>query len=248
MGTKIAFIIAHKYYRGYTSYIEYYITNIKRYYDDALIIVVDNNSVNKKDIFDGLKKYDVTLLDNGISCKFEIGAYQVGMRYLIDSNLLDAIDYCVFTQDNFILKNRLDFNLLKDNGVTACPINSWSPDRAHKDICQTVLSGIGLYNNMDKITFCWCNSFIVANSKVAQLYGYFKTIVITTRIESCASERYLARILWELNGHKNNDIDGDIIPLKYLYDCWKVDPRSNISGVHFVKVVQQKNEKTVDKY
>ena len=72
---KVIFIIAHKYFRGYESYIEYYINNIKKFYEKSLIIVVDNNSNYKDDIFDKLKIYDnVVLLDNDIKCKFEIGA------------------------------------------------------------------------------------------------------------------------------------------------------------------------------
>jgi len=45
-----AFIIAHKYVRGYTSYIEYYVNNIQTHYPEALTIVVDNNSEHIDDI------------------------------------------------------------------------------------------------------------------------------------------------------------------------------------------------------
>src|SRR3972149_7218479 len=103
---KLVFIIAHKYFRGYESYLKLYITNIQNFYNDALILVVDNNSNFKDDIFNNIKSnINIIFLDNDIECKFELGAYQIGLKYLITNNLIDKYDYIVCTQDNFILKN-----------------------------------------------------------------------------------------------------------------------------------------------
>jgi hypothetical protein len=254
---KLAFIIAHKYFRGYESYLKYYISNILNFYNDSLILVVDNNSKFKEDVFNTIPPNDnIKFLDNNIDCKFELGAYQVGIRYLKEKNLVDKYDYCIFTQDNFILKNKYDFNNLINNNILACPINSYIADGDFKDLCEEVLGRIGLNNNYDKMTFCWCSSFIVHNTKIEQLYRYLVTIVIKVRTESCASERYLARILWELNDHRNNDIDGDIRYLGpqwnghdnigYKYECHSVSPYDKINAF-FVKRVQGKTEGTVDK-
>ena len=255
---KVIFIIAHKYFRGYESYVEYYIQNIQRFYQDSLVLVVDNNSVYRDDIFNNLKKYDnVILLDNNVVCKFEIGAYQVGLKYLIDNNLVNSYDYIVLSQDNFIIKNRLDFNTLYEQDITACPINSFYQDGACQHIVNSVLNSIGLLNNLDKLTFCWCSSFIISTTKCEQLLNYIKDIIITVRDESCASERYLARILWELNNYKNNDVDGDIRNLGDIfysspniirkYDCHSVNPYDDNITTFFVKRTQQKTETTQDR-
>ena len=126
---KLVFVIAHKYFRGYPSYLKYYIENIQRLYTDSLILVCDNNSVFKEEVFEAIPPNDnIKFLDNDIECKFELGAYQIGIRYLLEHNLRDEYDFVICTQDNFILKNKYDFNILIDGDVTACPINSYYPD------------------------------------------------------------------------------------------------------------------------
>ena len=242
---KIVFIIAHRYTRGYKSYLKYYINNILSFYKNPLIIVVDNNSKYKDDIFDDIKSRDnVILLDNYIKCKFELGAYQVGFRYLLDNNLVNDYDYVVCTQDNFINKNKLNFNNLYKNKITACTINSHVQDWIGSEITKKVLTNLGLYDNLDKITFCWCNSFIIHSCKLYQLYYYLRQIVITARLESEASERYMARILWELNEHKNNDIDGNLGDIGH-YDSYSVDVTAP-AKTFFIKRTEGKTEKTQD--
>lgn len=249
LANKVCFIIAHKYYRGYLSYIEYYVDNIQKFYPDALTIIVDNNSAYPDDMLAPLRDYkNVVVLTNNIECKFELGAYQVGLKYIIDHGLVNDYSYYACTQDNFVLKNRYDFSKLIESQTWALPINSMFPDGYAMDVCKPVLQKLGLDDNWDKINFCWCNSFIVSSHKIEQLYGYLKTIIQTRRHDSEGSERYLARLLWELNDRRDcGSIDGDcrLLPGKH-YDCWHVnmlDPATT----HFVKRVQQKNEHTKDK-
>ena len=246
---KVCFIIAHKYVRGYKSYLKYYISNIQELYPEALTIVVDNNSKYKDDIYDTLQDLDkVVLLENDIDSKFELGAYQVGMRYIVDNNLVEDYEYYVYTQDNFVLKNKYDFSEMQSTQTFARPINSMYADGECSDVVVPIMERLHINDNWDKINFCWCSSFVVANNKVRQLYEYLKQIVVTCRWESCAGERYLARILWELNEHKDcGDIDGSASDLAVRhYDTWSVDVPSPATS-YFVKQVQQKNENTVDK-
>jgi hypothetical protein len=245
---KICFIIAHKYFRGYESYLDYYVEQILNYYHNSLIIIVDNNSNYKEDIFKTLpNNKNIILLDNNILCKFEIGAYQVGLNYLMENDLINEYDYYVFSQDNFILKNKYDFNLLNKNKTKACPINSWTNDWEKMDVCEPVLKNLNLFNMFNESKLCWCNSFIVTKERIEKLHIFLKKIVIINRHQSEGSERYLGRILLELNdGIPTIDIDGDITLLKNKYDCWNVNPKNDINSF-FVKIVQQKNEKTTDR-
>ncbi len=249
MSNKVCFVISHKYYRGYESYLKHYISNIQTFYPDALTIIVDNNSKYPEDVFADLRGLDkIVILTNDIESKFEMGAYTIGLKHIIENNLTQDYSYYIFTQDNFVLKNRYDFDKLIKSETYALPINSMHADGHAMDVCIDVLNKIGLNDNWDKINFCWCNSFIIASKKIQQLYGYLKTIVQKRRHESEASERYLARILWELNERRHcGSIDGNCIelPSKH-YDCWRVNIYDNAT-TYFVKRVQQKNEHTVDK-
>ena len=75
------------------------------------------------------------------------------------------------------------------------------------------------------------------------MLDYFKNITIIDRVGSMAAERYLGKLLWELNGGNNFDIDGDVNNLDYY--CHTVDAYSNINNF-FCKISQQKNERTLD--
>jgi hypothetical protein len=248
MSNKVCFIIAHKYYRGYQSFLKYYIENIQKFYSEALTIVVDNNSKYPEDVFSPLCELsNVVFLTNDDESKFELGAYKIGARYVVDNGLVDQYSYFIFTQDNFVLKNFFDFDGLADKQTYALPINSMHPDGNYMDVCQRVLVPLGLFDNWSNIRFCWCNSFAVASERMEQMYGYLKTIVQKTRGDSEGSERYLARLLWELNDRKDcGDIDGDCrdLPQRH-YNCWTVDVFGNVSS-YFAKRVQQKNEYTKD--
>lgn len=246
----ICFIIAHKYFRGYKNYTDYYIENIKKAYgDQALSIIVDNNSQFKDESFDRFKHLpNVTLLDNNIKSKFEVGGYQVGLQHVLDNDLKENYEYYVFTQDTFILKNKYDFNNLLQDNIWACPINSMPYDGSCMPQVVSVLNELGLFDNLNKISFVWANSFIVHKSRIEKLQEYLKQIVCTTKTLSHGAERFLARIMYELNDHgKNVDIDGDLRHLlRNHYDCHTVDPFNPVT-THFVKTIQNKNEGTRDR-
>jgi hypothetical protein len=248
---KIVFIIAHKYIKGYISYTEHYINNINKFYENALIIVVDNNSISKDDIFDDLKKYEnVVLLDNNIESKFELGAYTVGLRYLIDNNLYKDYDYITMTQDTFIIKNRYDFNELHKRNVTACPLVGCKIDTNnktftgvqfdHMDYYVPLMESIGLSGRWHEMSFCWCTSFVIKSTKINDLLHYLNQIVIKERWQSCAGERYMARILLELNDGENYSLDCDLREVASKYDCHSVDLFSDLP-VFFAKRSQAKN-------
>lgn len=246
---KIVFIIAHKYIRGHATYLKYYVENIKKYYPNALTIVVDNNSNHVEEVFETLEQSNkLILLTNNISCKFEIGAYRVGMRYLINNNILNDYNYIVCTQDTFVLKNKFDFNTLHSQNTTACTINSFHQDGLFQQASEAVLSHLGLNNNLDKITFCWCNSFVIATIKVLQLLSYIEQLDIQRSVEREVSERYLARLLWELNDYKNTDIDGNIENLDQYYNCHTVDIINSTTPTYFVKRAHQRTENTPDQW
>jgi len=239
---KPIFIISHKYYNGYKSYLQYYINNIRLFYNNALIIIVDNNSADMSEVFQNKANYnEIIFLENNIECKFELGAYQVGIKYLIDNHILSLYDYVICTQDTFILKNKYELDILKTNNISAAALVSWTNDWAYMHISLPILTRLNIVSNLECARLCWCNSFIISSNKIYKFYEYISNIIITTRKESEASERYMGKILWELNDGKNYDIDGDIDSLKYY--CHTVNPFDDIPHI-FCKISQQKNENT----
>lgn len=207
--------------------------------------------------FDGYN--NVIILQNKSNCLFEIGAYKYGIEYMETCELLDKYCFFVFTQDNFILKNKYDFDILLKNNIFACTINEHSKVSNgkcgffySKDV-QDMLTKVNNTENSQKIicvedvTFCWCISFVLHKSVVLQFYEYIKDIVVTDRLESEYGERYMAIILYKLNNYKNFSIDGDANTIDLLgYDYMNVDPLNNNIKNFFVKKCQQKNEKTLD--
>ena len=240
---KVCFIIAHKYFRGYESYLKQYVNNIQEFYPEALTLVVDNNSADKNEhLTDLLDNPNVVLLENNIESKFELGAYCVAMSYLSEADRIDSYDYFVFSQDNFILRNKYEFSILKENSVDACPIVSWKNDWEKGDVWGSVLKSLSLLDGLlENTQLCWCNSFILSKCKVLSMYKMLTNIIVKTRHESEASERYLGRILFELNGHRLFDIDGDIDLLDYY--CHTVNLEQDTKH-YFSKISQQKNERT----
>jgi hypothetical protein len=250
MDSKLVFIIAHKYYRGYNSFLHRYISNIISFYKDALIIIVDNNSEFKNDIFSTIElNSNIILLDNNTDCKFEIGAYKVGIQYLLTNNLIEKYDYVVMTQDTFFLNRKYDFNNLVRGKIEAASIIGLNNDCEKKDVLIPVLQSINLYSEVEKAYLCWCNSLILSKNKIKDFFNYIKDIVITRRYESEASERYLGKILFELNNGINYAIDGNDENYNIegvSYNCLTLPNYDNINKF-FIKVCQQKNEGTVNR-
>lgn len=245
---KLCFIIAHKYYRNYTSYMQYYVDNIQLFYPGSLCIIVDNNSTHINDIIVKLKDYkNVVILTNASKCKFEIGAYKVGISYLLNNNLLDSYDYIIFSQDTFVLKNKFNFNELRNQNVTACSLTLGDLNNhgglMHVSESQIILKKLNLLDSIEKIGLCWGNSFILHNSKIKEFFDITKDIMITERIESEWSERYLATIFYYLNNNKNNGLNSIY---NYKYNCCSVNMFEDKIDEYFVKNTQHKTEKTIE--
>ena len=173
-----------------------------------------------------------------------------GLDILRQRNLLSEYGYIALTQDTFVLKNKFDFEQLAKKNTYALAINSMNADGECAREVQNVLTTLNLYDNMDKIDFVWCNSFVVHSSKADTLCEWLKQIECVKRDQSCASERYLGRILWELNERKaGGSVDDSFVNPTHLqrskYDFWTIDPLAPASS-YFVKQVQQKNETTRD--
>jgi len=244
----LCFIIAHRYYRNYKSFLKYYIDNINKFYENSLIIIVDNNSKHLEDIRIMLGDFEnIVILTNETNSKFEPGAYNVGIRYVLDHEL--DYKYYIFTQDNFVLKNKFDFNDLEKNGIVACALNHFTEDCTNwnqtDDTCQRILRSIHVSDRTNEFNLCWCNSFILHHSRLETYYEIMKNEIVTTRLESEKFERYQSGILFYLNNMNYRSIGGDIKHLHLDYDCWKVHVENDDSiKAFFVKTVQQKNEHT----
>ncbi|NBU81660.1 MAG: hypothetical protein EBS55_08435 [Flavobacteriaceae bacterium] len=266
MTTTPCFIIAHKWVRGYTSYIKHYVDNIKSFYRDSLILIVDNNSEFKEDVLDVLKNTEnVILLNNNTEYLFEQGAYLFGLDYLLKEDLVKYYDYFVFTQDTYILKNKFNFDELIQKKVLACPI-SWGIGTQdfpldhilpHLQLLEVYDENLELNTDVSlchleeyeesilkKILHCYCTCYIIHTSKLNELFGYLKKIKITTRWESELGERYFAWVLYKMNGNKNYQIDR----CPYLYDHRgkdTIDLHKDFHYGYFAKHQQGKNENTL---
>lgn len=266
MYVRPCFIIAHKWCRGYVSYIKHFVDNIQSFYQDSLILIVDNTSEFKEDVLDQFKNVEnVILLDNNTIHRFEQGAYLFGLDYLLRNGLYENYDYFVFTQDTYIIKNKFDFNELVEREVLACPI-SWGTGiqdfpldhiLSHLKLLDVYDESLELNtdvslchleeyeeNILKKILHCYCTCYIIHRSKLNELSGYLKKIIIRTRWESELGERYFAWVLFKMNNNKNYQIDR----CPYLYDHRGKDAINLHEDFHhgyFAKHQQGKVEKLV---
>ena len=238
---KLLFIIALKYYRNYDTFIKYYVDNIQKFYQNSFTLIVDNNSKYIDDVHTMFNGYDnVKIITNTSSKKMDIGAYLFGMDYLIENNLISTYDYFVFSQDTYILKNKYDFNILIENNVTAAAVHSCpvGPDLLSKEIIEN----LHLTPVLDKITLCWCNTFILHKSKILELREMLKPIVVFNKEYSCLAERYLSGMLYMLN--TNSIFALDYTPQTYIRQI--SNPETSTENRYFIKILQNKNELTQD--
>jgi hypothetical protein len=247
----ICFVIAHRYYRQYPSYIEYYVENIQKFYEGSLTIIVDNNSKYLCDIAEKfVDNVGVVILTNDTECKFELGAYKCGIQYLFIEGLYDNYSFVVFSQDTFVLKNKFEFESL--NGDLAGPLVGSSVGQNYDYGLNHHPMFHHFWNKleMDKYpcvrSFCWCCSFFIHSSKMGEFFNLTRDIVITVRNDSCATERYFWMILYRLNNNRLANIDGLLEDIESKYHCGNVDVVNSVVNSYFVKRSQNKTETTLE--
>jgi hypothetical protein len=248
MSESICFVIAHRYNRNYVSYIKYYVDNVIKYYKNSKVVIVDNNSPHIEDIKEKFMNYNnVTIIENTSEYKFELGAYQYGIKYIFENKLYS--DYYVFTQDTFILKNKYNFGELAHKNIQACPIyggynDYFSNIHVFSGILEPILEYVNLNKKEALEKFCVHNSFILHHNVLDKFIELTKHIKIITKLESQTCERYLAAILYTLNNNIYYDIDGDFRLKKY--NEFKINPYIDIVAHYFIKRIQNKTESISD--
>ena len=242
---KLCFILGCKVNINYESYIPFYVENIQRYYPTADIILVDNNS-SYKEFFDQFKdNKQITVLENTSEQKFPLGAFNFAARYIYEKSLV--YDYCICTQDTFVLLNKFDFQILRDNNVEACPLaHILSVDGVpeHYD----VLKSIGLYIPNDSYGGAWCTSWVCTSTALKKIYDYTHKIKVTTNWDSQVCERYMGKVLKHLNNNRDFSIEGNNSAIDRIYTVATVsvkDPESKKKCVAFLKKSQAKTEVVV---
>lgn len=249
---KIVFIIAHRYYRTYTSFIKKYVDNIQSFYGDrSYIVIVDNLSKHLDDVVKMFENYErLTILVNTSECKFEQGAYNIGINFVLKNNLFEFFDYYVCTQDTFVLKNKFDFNILANKNTTACAINLYHmpiTDYLEQPYVMEYLEKLEFDHELGNFEICFCNSFILHRSRVHRFLLMTKDIVITTKTQQEACERYLGGMMYHLNGGIVDSVDGFANDYNVLgYHPHKWNPNDHETYRYFMKHTQFKGEYTKD--
>jgi len=209
MEPNICFIIGQKYFRHIRSFLFYYLDNIQRFYPkNSFVLIVDNQSEHMNDLIPLLSEYsNVKWISNTNESKYDIGAYTFGIEYLIRENLVSNFEYFIFSHDNFVIKNKFPFETLKEKQVVACSINHYpyDPNDIHG---KEEMIRFGIYDQLNCFSLCIFNSFVIHQDKLVYLYHkYLKHVILKTRNDSQNAERYLGRILYELNNHQNVYLD-----------------------------------------
>ena len=254
---KVCFVIAFKYFRGYNSHILEYINNINSFYKNAHILIVDNNSTYLQDFNFNIYE-NVTLLINESECKFELGAYKVGIKYILDNNLTNDYEYYIFTQDTFIIHNKYDFSILLNNNTFACPLvgsrpGTFSHEMRMDDMYyKHTINQMGIDDeNIPNLTFCLATSFVLYKNKLYDFLKMTENIIIYNKHGSCASERFLSGALYLLNNKINAKLEdifyNDIHPSSHViyYANMKI-PNHIFKLNYFTKFVYNKHETCID--
>jgi hypothetical protein len=251
MDNKVCFIIANKYIKNCVSFIDYYVSNIQKFYKDSLIIIVDNNSEDVEDILERLKPYEnknLIFLTNNTQCKFELGGYKVGISYILDNKLLNNYDYYIFTQDTFVLTNKYNFNNLSLNNTLACSIkgNQTSINNDHYDSFFTelvthVLKKINLEERINELQLCWANSFVLHVSKIEEFNLIVSDINIVNKYHACECERFFGGILFTLNNNINTSIENIYNQEEIHPHLWHIDIPNTKTSYFFTKRLSNKH-------
>ena len=234
---KVCFVIAFKYFRGYNSHILEYINNIFSFYKNAHILIVDNNSTYLQDFNFNIYE-NVTLLINESECKFELGAYKVGIKYIIH--------------------NKYDFSILLNNNTFACPLVGSRPGTFLGDMMiddmyyKHTINQMGIDDeNIPNLTFCLATSFVLYKNKLYDFLKMTENIIIYNKHGSCASERFLSGALYLLNNKINAKLEdifyNDIHPSSdVIYYANMKIPNHIFKLNYFTKFVYNKHETCID--
>lgn len=251
---RVCFIIANKYIKNYVSFIDYYVSNIQKFYKDSLIIIVDNNSENLEDITNRLKPYEndnLVFLTNNTDCKFELGGYKLGINYLLEHGLVDKYTYYIFTQDTYVLTNKYDFNQLLENNTLACPIKLHNADTFNRHygsfftpIVTHVLKKTNLEHRIQELRLCWANSFILHTSTIEIFQSFVSDITVKSKDQSQETERFLGAIIFILNNNKNTSIEEIYTEEEIHPHLWNIDIPNTKTSNYFTKRLTSKDEFT----
>jgi len=251
---KLCFVICHRYNKKYKSYIKYYIDNIQKFYKDSFVLLVDNNSPDTEFLKQFENYKNMKIITNNSLSKRELGAYNEGIRYIKQHNLLLEYEYFIFSQDTFVLKNKFDVKKeLSSKDILACSfvkIDSAAFSNSTEMLdteSVKILKKINCFDKREKFNICWANSFILHKSKVMDYYEIVKDKVVITKRHGCVYERYLSGILYYLNNYNYvsllppcSSAYGHIMFAELGYNCFNVDLENVKIDSYFVKRSQNK--------